>query len=245
MALNANLPTGKTVLLGSQANARMDPDFVDISTFGEGFNLGPTAGFNFPITDTLLITTSLGYTWRGRFTQDLIGDLTNPFLTSRVDPGENLTATGAINYQIGQLALGFTGAVTWETPTSVDGTNTLQPGNRFLLALQASYIWPDNIGTTVLNASARSFQSQQNTAPWIFISRNRNLEFEFERLSGWAPAHDTGWKFPDWAGWQCPLSRSQRLQLGHPSVCATKDKVVSRHARSIHAKRISNNQRAL
>lgn len=153
VALNANLPTGKTVLLGSQANARMDPDFVDISTFGEGFNLGPTAGFNFPITDTLLITTSLGYTWRGRFTQDLIGDLTNPFLTSRVDPGENLTATGAINYQIGQLALGFTGAVTWETPTSVDGTNTLQPGNRFLLALQASYIWPDNIGTTVLNAS--------------------------------------------------------------------------------------------
>ena len=83
VALNANLPTGKTVLLGSQANARMDPDFVDISTFGEGFNLGPTAGFNFPITDTLLITTSLGYTWRGRFTQDSIGDLTNPFLTSR------------------------------------------------------------------------------------------------------------------------------------------------------------------
>ena len=107
VSLNANLPTGKTVLPGNQANARMDPDFVDISTFGEGFNLGPTAGFNFPITDSLLVTTSFGYTWRGRFTQDSFIDPTNPFLTSRVDPGDNLTATGAINYQIGQLAIGF------------------------------------------------------------------------------------------------------------------------------------------
>jgi len=153
VSLNANLPTGKTVLPGNQANARMDPDFVDISTFGEGFNLGPTAGFNFPITDSLLVTTSFGYTWRGRFTQDSFIDPTNPFLTSRVDPGDNLTATGAINYQIGQLAIGFTGAVTWETATSVDGTNTLKPGNRLLLALQSSYVWSENFGTTTLNAS--------------------------------------------------------------------------------------------
>ena len=171
MSLNANLPTGKTVLLGSQANARMDPDFVDISTFGEGLNLGPTAGFNFPITDSLLVTTSVGYTWRGRFTQDSISDPTNPFLTSRVDPGDNLTATAAINYQIGQLAIGFTGAVTWEIPTSVDGTNTLKPGNRFLLALQSSYVWPESIGTTTLNVSLAHY------------NRNRMLLPEFSFLA--------------------------------------------------------------
>ena len=39
VSLNMNLPTGKSALFGTDANARMDPDFVDISTFGEGFNV--------------------------------------------------------------------------------------------------------------------------------------------------------------------------------------------------------------
>jgi len=86
VSLNANLPTGKTVLPGNQANARMDPDFVDISTFGEGFNLGPTAGFNFPITDSLLVTTSFGYTWRGRFTQDFLHRSDQPFSDQQSGP---------------------------------------------------------------------------------------------------------------------------------------------------------------
>ena len=163
VSLNANLPTGQAALLGTAANARMDPDFVDISTFGEGLNLGPTVGFNFPIMGSLLITSSVGYTWRGRFDQDSAALTRNPldplsFLipvsTSNVDPGDNLTLTGAVNYQAGSFSANLTGTVTWETPTTVDGTQTLQPGNRYLLALQASYLWPAALGTTTLSASA-------------------------------------------------------------------------------------------
>lgn len=153
VSLNTNLPTGKTALFGPAANARMDPDFVDISTFGEGFNLGPTGGFNFPITSVLLVTTSAGYTWRGRFNQDSAADPLNPFLTSNVDPGDNLTVTGAVNYQTGPFAAGLTGTLTWETPTTVDGTQTLKPGRRYLLALQSSYQWPQTWGATTLSAS--------------------------------------------------------------------------------------------
>ncbi len=153
VSLNTNLPTGKTALFGPAVNARMDPDFVDISTFGEGFNLGPTGGFNFPITESLLVTTSVGYTWRGRFDQDSATNPLNPFLTSNVDPGDNLTVTGAVNYQTGAFAAGLTGTITWETPTVVDGAQTLKPGKRYLLALQSSYKWSETIGSTTLSAS--------------------------------------------------------------------------------------------
>ncbi len=153
VSINLNLPTGKAALFGDAANARMDPDLVDISTFGEGYNVGPTAGFNFPITSSLLLTTSVGYTWRGHFNQESTSDPSQPFLTSSVDPGDNVTATAAVNYQTGPFSAGLTGTATWETATSVDGTQTLKPGLRYLLALQSGFTWPEKFGTTSLSAS--------------------------------------------------------------------------------------------
>jgi hypothetical protein len=153
VSVNANLPTGTPALFGPAANARMDPDLVDITTFGEGFNFGPTAGLNFPITGSLLFTTSVGYTWRGRFSQENNSDPADPLLTSSVDPGDTLTVTGAVNYQTGALAIGLTGSLTWETPTGVNDVETFKPGKRYLLALQSAYEWPDKFGTTTLAAS--------------------------------------------------------------------------------------------
>ncbi|HUL90528.1 MAG TPA: hypothetical protein VLU23_20390 [Pseudolabrys sp.] len=153
-ALSTNLPTGKSVLLGTAANVRMDPDLVDITTFGEGFNLGPTFGFNFPISGSLLVTTSVGYTWRGRFDQESTTDPLSPFQTSTVNPGDNLTGTVAVNYQTGPFAVGLTGSITWETPTTVDETQSFKPGKRFLMALQSSYKWSETLGTTTLSVSA-------------------------------------------------------------------------------------------
>jgi hypothetical protein len=69
-AVSTNLPTGRSELLGTAANARMDPDLVDIATFGEGFNVGPTAGFNLPISSTLIMTPSAGYTWRNSYDRE-------------------------------------------------------------------------------------------------------------------------------------------------------------------------------
>lgn len=40
-SVSINIPTGKTALLGNSANARMDPDLVEIPTYGEGWNIGP------------------------------------------------------------------------------------------------------------------------------------------------------------------------------------------------------------
>lgn len=117
-ALSANLPTGKTAVFGTAANAPMDPDFVDISTFGEGYNLGPSFGFNVPLAGSLLFTTSVGYTWRDRFKREsgfptlpqgvdprLVGSLIDINPTETINPGENVTVTGAVNHRTAQFAV--------------------------------------------------------------------------------------------------------------------------------------------
>ena len=55
------------MLSGTETFARMDPDLVDLSTFGEGWNFGPTIGFNVPITQTLILSAGVGHTWRGLY----------------------------------------------------------------------------------------------------------------------------------------------------------------------------------
>lgn len=165
-ALSANLPTGKTAVFGTAANARMDPDFVDISTFGEGYNLGPSFGFNVPLAGSLLFTTSVGYTWRDRFKREsgfptlpqgvdprLVGSLIDINPTETINPGENVTVTGAVNYRTAQFAAGLTGSASWESPTIVNDIPTFRPGLRYLLSLQSSYKWPENWGVTELTAA--------------------------------------------------------------------------------------------
>lgn len=166
IALSANLPTGKSALFGTSVNARMDPDLVEITTFGEGYNVGPTFGFNVPIAGSLLFTTSVGYTYRGPFNREsafptlppgvdpaLVANLVDINPTERLDPGENITVTGAINYGAGSFAAGLTGAASWESPTIVRDRPTFRPGLRYLLSFQSSYKWPENWGVTELTAA--------------------------------------------------------------------------------------------
>ena len=167
IALSANLPTGKSALFGTSVNARMDPDLVEISTFGEGYNFGPTFGLNVPIAGSLLFTASVGYTYRGPFNREsafpvfppgvdpgLVANLTDILQTLRIDPGENTTVTGAINYGTGPFAVGLTGSASWESPTVIFDLKTFRPGLRYLLSLESSYKWPEKWGVTELTAAA-------------------------------------------------------------------------------------------
>src|SRR5215510_3998181 len=55
VSVNTNVPTGDSFLPGQQRFARMDPDLVEIGTYGEGFNVNPAVGFTYAPTATLLI----------------------------------------------------------------------------------------------------------------------------------------------------------------------------------------------
>jgi len=157
-SLSLNLPTGLAALSPAAVNARMDPDLVDIASFGEGFNVGPTLGFNLPLTSSLILTASVGYTQRGTFDRE--APLTPPGggaapTTTSINPGDVLTFTGSVGYKVGQFSGNLTGTISEETTTTANGMPFIRPGMRYLIAGSGSYIWPwEHVGQTTVSASA-------------------------------------------------------------------------------------------
>jgi hypothetical protein len=156
VAVQTNLPTGRSALFGTAANARMDPDLVEISTFGEGFNIGPTGGFAFPISKSLVLTTSAGYTWRGPFLREVL--LTEPDtrlitqVPTDINPGNNLTLTGAATFKGNELSGRLIGSISKETATEQNGTQILRAGNRYVVSGTLAYAWPETPGEKPLGA---------------------------------------------------------------------------------------------
>ena len=155
VAMNVNLPTGRSALFGTAANARMDPDLVEIGSFGEGWNIGPTVGASIPITASLIVTGSVGYTWRGPFDRERSTSQTNPTLQvlTRVDPGDVVTGTVSVGYKGGPDSWTVTGAVSQETTTTENGAALYQAGRRFLLSATVSHLWPEHWGQTTVTSS--------------------------------------------------------------------------------------------
>ncbi|MFC1460587.1 hypothetical protein ACETIH_28525 [Microvirga arabica] len=155
VSLNLNVPTGETVLSGNSARARLDPDFVDIPTFGEGWNIGPTLGANIPITEDILFSASIGYTNRGSYSYESPTQLgVNPStnvapLTSDFDPGDNVTLSSSLTYRAGSLSGQLTSSYSFETTMRTDGLPSLQVGDRFLLSGTLGYEWTEAWSTTV------------------------------------------------------------------------------------------------
>lgn len=162
-AVNFNIPTGKSILYGSQANARMDSDLVDIASFGEGFNVGPTIGFSLAIASNLVATFSAGYTWRGVFTREGSSNpLTSPpAATTTLNPGDVFTGTATLGYQIGQLSGNITGSISTETDTKSGEQPLFRAGTRYLISGTWAYTWPEKWGVTTATASASHAQKNK------------------------------------------------------------------------------------
>jgi hypothetical protein len=154
VSVNFNFPTGRSNLSGAAANARMDPDFVEITSFGEGFNLGPTGGFNLPITPNLMFTVSAGYTFRGDFTRESSIAASDPIVQVRtsVAPGDTFTVTGALGFQLDQLVGTVSASYSLERTTTENGAPLYRAGNRYVVSGKFSYNWTE-IGQTNLSAS--------------------------------------------------------------------------------------------
>lgn len=156
-ALELNLPTGRAAVPGN-FNARMDPDLVDVASFGEGFNYGPSAGFNVPINDNLIVSASAGYTRRGAFTRETT--LTPPqggsffIVPANLDPGNVFTATTSVGFKIENFTGKVTGSFSTESATKQNDAPFVKPGHRYLASATGSYAWPqEHIGVTTANFS--------------------------------------------------------------------------------------------
>jgi hypothetical protein len=155
-SLSLNIPTGKSSLSGSAAFARMDPDLVEIASFGEGWNIGPTIGANLPLSPTMIVTGSVGYTSRAPFSRERSTDETDPTQQSptRVNPGDVITGTLSINYKGAPWAWSLAGTISEETATTENGSALYRAGRRYLGTGSLSYSWPAKWGQTTLRASA-------------------------------------------------------------------------------------------
>jgi hypothetical protein len=155
VAVSVNAPTGRSTLSGTAANARMDSDLVEIGSFGEGWNVGPTVGASMSVTESMLLTASVGYTWRGRFDRERSSAEIDPTLQTptSIDPGDVITGTLSLAYQDQQRSWSITGTISEETATRENGVDLYQAGRRYLASATVSRNWPDQWGQTTINAS--------------------------------------------------------------------------------------------
>jgi hypothetical protein len=155
VAMNVNAPTGRSTLFGAAANARMDPDLVEIASFGEGWNLGPSVGVNIPFGQSVMLTASVGYTWRGPFDRERSSAEINPAIqvATNVDPGDVLTGTLTLGYQDKEWSWSATGTVSEETKTTENGADLYKAGRRYLASATVARNWPGQWGQTTVNGS--------------------------------------------------------------------------------------------
>jgi hypothetical protein len=169
VAVSFNLPTGKPALFGPDANARMDSDLVEVASYGEGFNYGPTLGLTLSALQNLTTTFSAGYTRRGSFQREGTPTPDAPLaLSPPIDPGEVLTGTATLGYQQGALTGTLTAQFSTETDTKFNGIANFRPGNRYSLNGRSSYSWPENAGITTLSASVA--QTRPNKVEFLPIA---------------------------------------------------------------------------
>jgi opacity protein-like surface antigen len=144
-----NLPTGTSYLPNNQRFARMDPDLVDIQSFGAGFNINPTAGFVIGLNKDTAMSFSAGYAWQGAFIREAIdlnaGNGLGAFgsaafdLKRKIDPGDVFTGNTNITTQIGKLVVFGTFAYMSESTAKVDGLEAGKQGARYVSNLALTY----------------------------------------------------------------------------------------------------------
>jgi hypothetical protein len=171
-SLALNLPTGRSALFGTAPNARMDPDLVGISVFGEGFNVGPTIGANIPVGESWLFGASAGYTYRGSYTKDALANPVTftPFTgpTSTLKPGDDFTLTGSVGYAQGAFLARTTASVMFETSTAITGVLNgvaysgplYRSGDRYLVQSVMSYGWTQYWSSVFVGAWTHSNHNQ-------------------------------------------------------------------------------------
>jgi hypothetical protein len=146
VTLMVNAPTGTTNLQNTKTFARMDPDLVDIPTFGEGFNVGPTFGVNIPINQEFTLVLNGGYTWRGPWDKENGFDaatMTTPGPLQHTDPSRVYTGAATLTYVKGRLMVQGSGSIAGETTNFVDGMPQYRSGLRTQISGSTSYAWDE------------------------------------------------------------------------------------------------------
>ncbi len=129
---------------GNRAFARMDADLVDVPTFGEGWNVGPTLGVNVQPDETQTYTFSAGTTFRSRYEREGVLDAVGVRQTQELQPSTVTTLTAGYSKKFGDLFVAVTGSYATEDATAVDGRKILRSGDRFSIGLNGHFSGTNN-----------------------------------------------------------------------------------------------------
>jgi hypothetical protein len=140
-SLNVNAPTGETTLMGTNALARPDPDVAAVGTFGQGWNVGPTAGVNVALSQQMIATFSTGYTYRGTFNSEGMIPAVGAQGIASNKPGDDWTVSTALSYQANGLMLQLGGSYTVEAQTLIDGVPIYKSGDKIVVNGGIGYVW--------------------------------------------------------------------------------------------------------
>ncbi|MBX9776748.1 MAG: hypothetical protein K2Y71_20410 [Xanthobacteraceae bacterium] len=193
VALNANLPTGRSVLSGSASFARMDPDLVDIATFGEGWNIGPTVGANVALTPDVILAGGWGYTDRGRYNRENIVLPAGGVGQTTVDPGNTQTVNASLGFRHGPLRVQIAGSHVREGATTFAGVPSVQLGNRSFVSGNGSFAWNDSSVTSVAASWSHTQKNKALVPPFLTEAFNSNSNVYRVRLEHAFNA--PGWSF--------------------------------------------------
>ena len=183
-SLNFNLPSGRTVLLGTAANARLDPDFVSVGTFGQGLNIGPTIGVNLPFSEQLTGSLSAGYTHQGSYNKEAAIDPTTFSQGTQVfQPGSDITFSANIGYVVAPFNTQASLSYAKESITFTNGSPTFQAGDRFIGSLTEAYSWsPTSITSFTGTLSYSERNNTLNTSLPAFLAEAFNSNNFVTRL---------------------------------------------------------------
>lgn len=175
-----NLPTGNAYLPNNQRFARMDPDLVEVGSYGAGFNINPTAGFVMGINQNTAMSFSAGYAWQGAFVREGV-DLNfggpqsfGAFdLKRKVNPGD--VFTGNVNYttEIGSTLLLATFAYMSESSVSVDGVASGKAGARYVSNLTINQPLSDTWSVSV-NSSLSYQEKNEINVGGVLVTEPKN-----------------------------------------------------------------------
>lgn len=132
VTIDFNLPTGKSAIDYPESVTLADPDLVDLSRYGEGFNANLSAGASFFLNPNWTLTGALGFNWRGAY---------EPFDGSSIelDPGDQLTALLRVQYLTETRFASVQLRYRAEDTTELDGDDYVDPGDRIELKGEAAF----------------------------------------------------------------------------------------------------------
>ncbi len=144
VGLAVNLPTGLTYLPGNQRFARMDPDLVEVGSYGAGYNYNPTIGLTFALNQSTDIAFGGGYAWRGTFEREAYNSTTGTYdARVKIDPGDVFTVNASVASEVGAWDIYSSFAFMSETDIKRDGIPVGRKGAKYIADVDVIYQFND------------------------------------------------------------------------------------------------------